>query len=113
MKSILKATAILGGSSLVTVFTGLVTAKVNAIELGPSGLGLFALLQSVIGIAGIIAGLGLSAAIVRFGAEAIPSVSTFGETGCGCELLSWEGDERRDAGCLLLERVGRWVLWGG
>jgi PST family polysaccharide transporter len=71
MKSILRATAILGSSSILTILIGLVSAKAWAVLLGPSGLGLLGLLQSLIGLAGLIAGLGIGAGLVRSGSNAL------------------------------------------
>lgn len=71
MKSILKATAILSTSSLVTILIGLVSAKFYALFLGPSGVGFMGLLQSLLGLAVLVTGLGLGTGIVRMGAEAL------------------------------------------
>lgn len=71
MKSLFRATAILGSSSLVTILVGLITSKVYALILGPNGLGLMGLLQSLIGLSGMIAGLGVGSGLVRMGANAL------------------------------------------
>ena len=71
MKSILRATAVLSMSSAVLILCGVVSAKAWALLLGPSGLGQMNLLQSLLGLASIIAGLGVGTAIVREGAHAI------------------------------------------
>jgi len=71
MKSITRATIILSGSSLINMFLSLVTAKVMAVCLLPAGYGMYGLLQSFVGIATIVLGMGLSTAIVRYGAHAI------------------------------------------
>ena len=76
LKSILRAFAVLGASSLVTVLAGLITMKVVAFELGPSGLGLLALLQSLAGVAAIVAGFGIATALVRHGADALSGDDT-------------------------------------
>lgn len=71
MKSILRSTAILGSASIVTVAIGLVSAKVTALLLGPSGFGLMALLQAVVSFAVLFAGLGSQTGLVRAGARAV------------------------------------------
>ena len=58
-------------SSAVTVVAGLAAAKLWAILVGPVGIGYFGLLSSLLGLATLISGLGVSAAIVRFGAKAV------------------------------------------
>jgi PST family polysaccharide transporter len=71
MKSILRATAILGSSSMVSIVVGLVSAKAWALLLGPGGLGFMGLLQSLVGLAGLIAGMGVGTGLVRMGANAL------------------------------------------
>jgi enterobacterial common antigen flippase len=70
MKSILRATAVLGSSSIVTILVGLVSAKAYALLLGPAGTGYMGLLQSLLGIAGLMAGMGIGTGVVRMGAKA-------------------------------------------
>lgn len=71
MRSILKATAMLGSVSLVNIVTGLVSAKVSALLLGPVGVGQIALLQALLTTVGTVAALGISAGLIRFGAHAL------------------------------------------
>lgn len=71
MKSALKATVILGGSSILSAFVALVSAKTWAVLIGPSGVGYIAALQSLLGLGVMIAGLGIGTAIVRVGAKAV------------------------------------------
>lgn len=71
MRSVLKATAMLGSVSLVNVATGLVSAKVSALLLGPVGMGQIALLQALLTMAGTVAALGISTGLIRFGAHAL------------------------------------------
>lgn len=71
MKSILKATAVLGSASVVSILMGLLSAKVSAVLLGPSGMGYMGLLQSLLGLSGMIAGMGVGAGLVRSGARAL------------------------------------------
>ena len=71
MKSILRATAVLGSSSVVSLLVGLASAKAWAVLLGPSGLGLMGLLQSLVGLAALVAGMGIGTGLVRAGANAL------------------------------------------
>ena len=70
MKSIFRATAILSGSSVITILLSLVSAKVMALYLQPEGYGYYGLLQSFAGVASLIVGMGMSTGIVRLGAAA-------------------------------------------
>jgi enterobacterial common antigen flippase len=65
MKSIFKATALLGGASAINILIGLISAKVTALLLGPSGFGLMSLYQSVITLTVMVAGLGIPTAVTR------------------------------------------------
>lgn len=67
MRSLLRATFLLGFSSGLSAVFGLVTAKASALFLGAGGVGLLGLVQSALGLASLVGGLGLSASIVRFG----------------------------------------------
>lgn len=71
MKSILRATMILSSSSLVSIVVGLVSAKAFALLLGPGGVGAMGLLQALVGLAGLLAGMGIGAGLVRMVAEAL------------------------------------------
>ena len=85
------ATAVLGVGSVVTTLAGVATAKINALELGPSGLGLFALLQATLGIAGIVTVFGMSASLVRSGAVALVErePGLLARLWTACWLLFW------------------------
>ncbi len=91
MKSILKATAVLSSVSVVNILLGLVSAKVNAVLLGPHGVGYMGLLQSLVSLSVIIAGMGVGTSLVRAGAKVLA-----------------EGDERQ----LAALRRGAWLLSG-
>jgi PST family polysaccharide transporter len=70
MKSIVRATAILSGSSVITIFLGLASAKILALLLQPSGYGYYGLLQSVVAVATLFTGMGIATGIVRQAAGA-------------------------------------------
>jgi len=67
---IFKATAIMGGTSAVSMIAGIIRNKVVAILLGPESIGLLGLLQSVLNTAGTFAGMGLATSGIRQIAEA-------------------------------------------
>ena len=71
MRSIFRATAILSGGSVVSILFGLVSAKVTAVILEPAGFGFYALLQSFLGLAGLVTGMGIATGLVRNGAAAV------------------------------------------
>lgn len=71
MKSIFKATAVLSGSSVVSILLSLVSAKVMALYLQPEGYGYYGLLQSFVALSSLITGFGIATGLVRVGASAI------------------------------------------
>src|SRR6185437_5683545 len=68
---ILKASVLVGGSSLLTVAIGIVRTKAMALLLGPSGFGLFGLYNSVADLTQAAAGLGVNSSGVRQIAESV------------------------------------------
>jgi len=70
MKSIFRATAILSGSSFVSILFGLISAKVLALVLQPVGYGYYGLVQSFVAVAGLFVGMGMATGLVRLGASA-------------------------------------------
>lgn len=71
MISIIRATAILGSSSVVSILVGLVSAKALAVLIGPSGLGYLSLLQALLGLSLLVAGMGVGTGLIRMGANAL------------------------------------------
>lgn len=70
MKSAFRATALLSGSSVFTILLSLASTKVLATVLGPNGYGYYGLLQSFLAVTALLAGMGMSTALVRCGAVA-------------------------------------------
>ena len=64
-RQVFRSSAIIGGASVVTITIGIIKVKVLAILLGPAGVGLMGLYQSIIGTASSIAGCGISESGVR------------------------------------------------
>ncbi|TWT80139.1 colanic acid exporter [Planctomycetes bacterium CA13] len=62
---VLKASSIIGGSQVVTMVIGMVRTKLVAMLIGPSGVGLVGMFQSITGMAATIAGLGIQTSGVR------------------------------------------------
>ncbi|OGU55545.1 MAG: hypothetical protein A2V66_07065 [Ignavibacteria bacterium RBG_13_36_8] len=69
-KQILKSTSIMGGSQVITIFLRIIRTKVLAVILGPTGVGLIGIYDSITSLAGIAAGLGIGTSGVRQIAEA-------------------------------------------
>ena len=67
---ILKSTMLMGGASLVNVALSIIRNKAMAVLLGPEGIGLMGLYNSIVDIAQSIAGLGVGGSGVRQVAEA-------------------------------------------
>jgi PST family polysaccharide transporter len=70
---ILKSSALIGSSSVLTIAIGIVRTKAMAVMLGPSGVGLIGLYSAVADLARSVAGLGINASGVRQIAEAAGS----------------------------------------
>ena len=62
---ILESSAVIGGSSALTIMFGVVRTKAMALFLGPSGFGLFGVYISIISVTECFAGLGVSSSAVR------------------------------------------------
>ena len=98
---ILKASALVGGSTMVTVAAGIVRAKVFAVLLGPSGFGLMGLYLSIVNLAESVAGMGINTAGVR-------QLAASAATGQGervartAQVLRWSSLVLGLAGALLL-----------
>ena len=73
---ILKSSALIGGSSVLTILIGIVRTKAVAMLLGPAGFGLMGLYGSIVDLALAIASMGIGSSGVRQIAE---SVSTGNE----------------------------------
>lgn len=69
-RQILRSSYIIGGASLLNILVGLVRIKVAAVLLGPSGVGMIGLFQSLMATASTVAGLGFGNVGTRQIAEA-------------------------------------------
>ena len=70
---ILKSTAIIGGSSVINIMIRMFRVKVMALLLGPSGIGLVGLYETIIDLTQKIVGMGINSSGVRQIAEAVGS----------------------------------------
>lgn len=68
---ILRSSYILGGASVLNILVGLLRIKIAAVMLGPSGVGLLGIFESLMATAASIAGLGFGNVGTRQIAEAI------------------------------------------
>ena len=71
----LKSTSIMGGSTAIVILLRMVRTKVLAILLGPAGIGLEAIYDSIISLANIVVDMGIVASGVRQIASAVGSGS--------------------------------------
>ena len=66
-----RATSILAIGTAGSVLAGVLVSKTLAVLTGPEGIGLYALLQSLLGLAGIVFGLSVATGMVRATARAV------------------------------------------
>lgn len=69
----LRSTSLIGAASVISVLFGLVRTKLAAVLLGPSGIGLIGLLQSIVASASTIYGCGTTNSGTRQVAQALQS----------------------------------------
>lgn len=69
-RRILTSTSITGGASVINILIGIIRIKVVAVLLGPAGIGLIGLFQSLVTTATTAAGLGIATAASRAIAQA-------------------------------------------
>ena len=70
-KQILRSTSIIGGASVINILFSLLRTKVAAMLLGPAGVGMIGLLQSLIATASTVSALGFGNVGTRQIAEAV------------------------------------------
>lgn len=73
---ILKSSVLVGGSSVANIVIGIARAKAMAVLLGPSGVGLAGLYNSIADITSTVAGMGVNSSGVRQIAAAVGSGDT-------------------------------------
>lgn len=70
---VIKSTTIIGGSSVINIIFRIIQAKAAAVLVGTSGVGLLGVFNTVLGLASLVAGMGLETSGVRQIAEAVGS----------------------------------------
>jgi len=73
---ILKSSALIGGSQAITIAIRIVRTKAMAVLLGPAGVGLIGVYESIANLAQSIAGMGINSSGVRQIAEAVGTGET-------------------------------------
>jgi O-antigen/teichoic acid export membrane protein len=86
-RQIFRSSAIIGGASLINIVISIIKVKVLAVLLGPAGIGLMGLYQSIMGTASTLAGCGMDTSGVR-------------------QIAVSQGDQK------VLASVRRALLWG-
>jgi O-antigen/teichoic acid export membrane protein len=101
-RQILRSSSIIGGAAVIQILLGLFRTKVAAVLLGPAGIGLISLLQSLMATAATIAALGFSTVGSRQIAEA---------AGRGDEAAIAAARRALLWGTLVLAIVGAAIVW--
>lgn len=72
-KQIIKSTAIIGGSSVIDIFLRVIRTKILAVMVGPAGVGLFGIYDSIVSLGYAVSSLGIGMSGVRQISEAVGS----------------------------------------
>ena len=101
-RQILRSTSIVGGASVINILIGLLRTKAAALLLGPAGVGLIGLFQTMMATGASVAGLGVG----NVGTRQIAQAAATG----GQEAVA---ETRRSLFwlTLLLAALGAWVFW--
>lgn len=115
-RQILRSSSIIGGASVVNILLGLLRMKVAAVLLGPAGIGLIGLLQSLMATASLVSALGIGTVGTRQIAEASGRGDTATVTAAR-RALFWGTLALATTGAaafwLLRDVLATWVLAGG
>lgn len=101
-RQILRSSSIIGGASVINILIGLVRIKVAAVLLGPAGVGLIGLLQSLMATAASVSALGFGTVGTRQIAEAVGKGDD-SAVAAARRALFW--------GTLVLALTGGMVFW--
>ncbi|WP_041787212.1 O-antigen translocase [Rhodomicrobium vannielii] len=104
----LRSSSIIGGASVVNILASLVKMKIAAVLLGPAGVGLVGLYQSLMQTAGSVAGLGLT----NSGTRQIAAASADGgaaEVGRVRRALFWGTLAQAILGAALFWLASGWI----
>ena len=72
-RQIFKATSIFGGVQIFNILINIIKSKILAVLLGPTGIGLFGMLNSTLDVLKTITGLGINSSAVKEISEAAGS----------------------------------------
>ena len=101
-RQILRSSSIIGGASVVNILVGLLRTKVAAVLLGPAGVGIIGLLQSLMVTASAVSALGFGTVGTRQVAEA---------AGSNDEVAMAQARRALFWGTILLALVGASIFW--
>jgi len=101
-RQILRSSSIIGGASVINILIGLLRTKVAAVLLGPAGVGLIGLFQSLISTASAVSALGFGNVGTRQIAEAVGREDV-AEVSAARRALVW--------GTLILSVAGTALVW--
>jgi PST family polysaccharide transporter len=89
--SILRATALLGSSSMITILCGVLSSKIWAVIFGPKGVGELGLMQGLLALLTTVVSLGIPTGLVRQGSLVIAKgeEEQFSSLRQGAWLLYW------------------------
>ncbi|MBJ7545191.1 O-antigen translocase [Rhodomicrobium udaipurense] len=107
-RTMLRSSSIIGGASVVNILANLLKLKIAAVLLGPAGVGLVGLYQSLMQTAGSVAGLGLA----NSGTRQIAAASADGgaaEVGRVRRALFWGTLAQAILGAMLFWLVSGWI----
>lgn len=110
-RQIFRSSAIIGGASVINMGIGIIKVKVLAVLLGPAGVGLMGLYQTILGLGSTLAGCGIGNSGVRQLAASVDEAATLAIVrralwlanlvlGVGGMVILW----------LLREPVAQWVF---
>jgi enterobacterial common antigen flippase len=105
-RSIMNATGLIAGSSVVSIIFGLIRTKAFAVLLGPSGVGLIGLYSLVAELTQSLSALGIQSSGVRQIAEAVGS-DDVGRIAKTATVLRWTSLFLATGGALLLILVAK------
>jgi PST family polysaccharide transporter len=103
-RQILKASAFMGGSSVISILVNILRTKIIAILLGPAGVGLGGMYSTIMSTAASLAGFGIGNSGVRQLAEALGRDD--GRSADVVRRVLWYGS-------LASGLLGALLLWGG
>lgn len=105
---IVKSSSIIGGAQVINMAIGLIRTKMVAVLIGPAGVGLLAIYQSITTLASTIAGLGINTSGVREVARfyGVGDSENVAKTICTLRRVCWFTGL---SGMLMLAALSPWI----